>query len=437
MAVTILERPIGQVLSDTAVSAIVSSTYGTGDATFGSAGHGLLDGDFIYVVSNIENYNGFWYVDATGTNTFKIKQYQNGEDVQYIQDANVTYYVSILEHGWSAVHLPITYRLSSDLFPTNNVDTSRSVVSFSNDNGYVVLNLSGSLGTIHSKDYVTLNAIGDVLDGNYQILEWISNTVIIIDLAYDSSYNFSFATVKKYYNNYNVKVRIYSGITTLHQWDSQKITRLLTTLELIPDQNNEIFFSVNEIIKILIETKNNPNIGTQPNNIDFWTNFYISIAESYDDSDGYSIGIYNSGFNADAGNFIGTATNSKLPFKNIHSGFMTDYLMIDSESKFLTNFDSPVLFSNVYQDISFIKINDISQKLTFQWYLNDVLQTTTMQNITGDEGIYRIPLSIDCIYDRVDITLSEEIPPPEPIETLTGQLIISGLAPTIVIGPPT
>lgn len=435
MAVTILERPLGQVLSDTPVSGIVSSTYGTTDATIGSALHGLGDGQVIYVVSNIEDYNGFWSVLTTGLNTFKILPYAGVDPVEYIQDAQVTYYVSELEHGWSAVHLPITYRLSSDLFPINNVDTSRTVTSFSNDDGYVVLNLSGSLGTIHTNDYVTINAISNSLDGNYQILQWISSTVIVIDLAYDSTYNFTDATVIKYYNNYNVKVRVYSGIGSGHEWQTQKPIRLLTTLELIPDSNNEVFFSVNELIKQLIYTVNNPNIGTQPNNIDFWTQFYISIAESYDDSDGYSIGTYTSDFVADATTFLGYAVNADMPFKSENSGFMSDYLLINTESKFLTNFDQPVLFEGIYQDISYLKVNDYDQVMTFQWYLNGVYQNSTYQNITGDEGVYRIPLVANCSYDRVDIFIDEDIPPVE-VLTGTGSVIFTGISPTVEVGPP-
>lgn len=433
MAVTILERPEGQVLNNTGVSALVSSTYGTGDATFGSAAHGLQDGDYVYIESNIEDYNGFWYVDVTGTDTFKVYRYSGGEAAQYIQDAHVTYYVSELTHGWSAVHLPITYRLSSDLYPTNNVDTVRNVTSASDLQGYVVINLSGSLGDVTSYDYLYLNTLDADIDGVYQIIELISPTVLIINLAYDSSIDFTGATAQRYYNNYTIKVRVYSGIGSGHDWQSQKPIRLLTTLEIIPDENNEVFFSVNEIIKSMIETKNNPLIGTQPNNIDFWTQFYISVAESYDDSDGYSLGTYTSDFSADAMTFLGNAVNAKLEFKNQYSGFMSEYLMGPTAGKFLTPFNQPVLFSGIYQDISFIKSLENDYILNKQFYLNGVVGLLEQQTISGDVGIYRIPIEANCDYDRVDIWLTSDLAPD--IEPATGELIITGYAPTVEVGP--
>jgi len=208
MAVTILERPQGQVLSTTGVIGIISSTYGTGDATVGSAVHGLSDGDYIYLVSDIEDYNGFWYVDVTGTDTFELLPYLGGDAVQYIQDATVTYYVSTLTHGWSAVHLPITYRLSSNLYPLNSSDTTRNITSVTDSNGYSVIHLSGSLGSaVNSYDFINITVPNDTeLSGVYQIMEFISPTVLIINLAYDSGNNFTSATAKKEYNNYNICV---------------------------------------------------------------------------------------------------------------------------------------------------------------------------------------------------------------------------------------
>jgi len=196
MAVTILERPQGQVLSTTGIQARVDDAYGSPDATVYSVGHGLSDGAFVYITSNIEDYNGFFYIDSTGSDTFKIKQYSAGDYVQFIQDANVTYYVSTLTHGWSAVHLPITYRLSSNLYPLNSSDTTRTITSVTDSNGYSVIHLSGSLGSaVNSYDFVKITAPNDTeLSGVYQIMEFISPTVLIINLAYDSGNNFTSAT---------------------------------------------------------------------------------------------------------------------------------------------------------------------------------------------------------------------------------------------------
>lgn len=192
MALTILQRPEGQILDTTVHTGTPS---GPGDASFVSSSHGLSDGDYIYVVSAVEDYSGFFYVDVVDTNTFKLKIYSAGSFVQYISDATIEWYSVTTTHGWSCVHLPITYRISNNLFPVNSSDTSRNINSTTDINGWTSITISGSLGTIHSFDFVKLTVPNDTsLSGIYQIVEWISSTVVIINLAYDSSNDFTSAT---------------------------------------------------------------------------------------------------------------------------------------------------------------------------------------------------------------------------------------------------
>lgn len=417
MGLTITERPLGHILSTVPKTGLISSVYGTTDAMVGSASHGLADSTWIYIVSDIENYSGFFVIDLISADTFKLRAHEPGTYVPYIQDATVTWYESELDHGWSAVHLPITYRIASDLYPLNTVDTSRFVSSVSEAHGYTVINASGDLGSgVNSYDFVEIDVVlHPELRGIYQIIEFISPTVIIVNLAYDSSINFTGATVQKRYNNYNVLVQVYAGISASHQWTNEKPYELAATLELIPDENNECFFSVNEILKSYIETRNNLQLGTLPNNIDFWTNFYIKTAERYDDSDGYTFGTTTTpaAFTSDLSNFEGFAVNAKLEFKNFHSGSMSDYLMNDSNGKFLTLFTIPVLFScgddtpDCYQDISFLNPNDGTViTVVKEFYLNGALQTTESEELDiMDSGVIRIPVEANCSYDRVDIHL--------------------------------
>jgi len=416
MAVTILERPEGHILSATANTANVYESYGAGDAQFvAPTVHGLVDGDFIYAESDIEDYAGFWYVDAISTGIFKIKPYANGDYVQFINAGTITWYAYTLTHGWSAVHLPITYRLSTNLYPTNSSDTTRNISSTQNANGYTVILLSGSLGSaVNSYDFVRLTLPSDTeLSGVYQILEFISPTVMIINLAYDSGNNFTGATALKEYNNYNIVVRVYAGINSSHQWTAQKPYELAATLLFTPGDNNEVFFSINEILKSYIETRNNLTLGTLPNNIDFWTNFYIETAESYDDSDGYTFGTYTSNYTSDQANFEGTAVNADLEFKNLYSGYLSPYLMTNNTAKFLTLFTIPVLFScgddtpDCYSDISYL-ITDLYPSVSIKkdFYLNGVQEATTTTSLGElDPGVYRTELEADCDYDRVDLTL--------------------------------
>jgi hypothetical protein len=437
MAVTILERPEGHILDTTSQTATVSESYGAGDAQFVvTTVHDLVDGDYIYAESTIENYAGFWYVDVITTGIFKLKQYPTSDYVQFIASGSITWYKSTLTHGWSAVHLPITYRLSNDLYPTNSQDTSRNISSVTDYNGFSVLHLSGSLGSgINTYDFVQLTVPGDTdLSGIYQIVDFVSPTVLIINLEYDSGNNFTSATALKHYNNYNIVVRVYAGINATHEWTAQKPYELAATLELTPDDNNEVFFSINEILKSYITTRNNLTLGTLPNNIDFWTNFYIDVSESYDDSDGYVFGTYTANFTSDQSTFEGTAVNAKLEFKNTYSGSMSEYLGSDSGIKFLTLFDRPVIFEGQYFDLSFLSDRDDLIYLTKQYYLNGDLVLTENETIsTQGIGVFRVQIEANCSYDYVNVTLFQEFS----IEPETASISYIGISPTIYVGPPT
>jgi len=439
MAVTIVQRPSANVYGS-ALSGRVSSSYGTTDATvYTVPTSGVANGDYIYISSNIEDYNGFWVVETTGSYTFKLKRFDTDSYASYIQDSDITYYISTYSHGWSAVHLPIVYRLSSDKFPVNSVDTSRTISSVVNDNGFVLMNISGSLGSdIKTYDSVKLTAPNQTdISGVYQIVDWISSTVVVINLTYSASYNWVSATIQRYYNNYNILVNVYGGLNSSHEWASQKPYELLSTLQLIPRAaDNDAIFSINDILaKSKVKTENNLTLGTLPNNIDQFCQFYIEVAESYDKADGYSLGTYTSSYTSDQSTFEGYAVNSKLPFKNENAGFMSDYLMVGS-GKFLTLFDEPVIFQDSYSDISFIISIAGTYRIDRQYYLSNVATSLLTETIDFEQGVQRYELSANCDYDRVDVTIYRENPDPV-ISPATGIGIYTGFAPTTYNGTPT
>ncbi len=561
MSVTVLERPIGHVLGSS-VSATIDEQYG-GYATVNKVAHGLADGDYVYIESNIESYNGFWYVNAEGADYFKLRRYAADTDQEFIVNADITYYGVTASHGVSSVHLPITYRLKSDV----NSDTSTvtqeldnrfnqaseettanvnwtaygtnpqksevtlvaaqnseeigwafsfvagttytftqafnrvvnnkpgsstiyirlynafagsfstlvseysysynslasfqitpsanasyyvvyieqtgaladntyqmgdtmisyeqtavstvSVSSFGDDNGYVNLTLSGSIDSgAYPEPFEYLKIEGGLMEGVYQIIEVVSATSITINLVYDSTYVFTSGLVYRHYNNYNILVKVYGGLGSDHAWYSKKPYELLSTLKLIPDSNNEVFFSVNEILKSQIETRNNLTLDTLPNNLDFFTCFYIAYAESYDDSLGsqYILTTYTSDFTDDS--FEGMAVNSKLPFKNIHSGYMSEYV---GGAKFLTLFDS-IKLTGGYQDIS-ILIDDNDND-----YEIDISGSHTAIE-AYDKGVYRLPISATGVYSiyKADVKVSEDLTVSSDSECSNQSIVLSWL----------
>lgn len=422
MAVTIEKRPIGVTLG-AAVSATINSDYSSAFATVNRNAHGLSDGDYVYIKSNIENYNGFFRVDVINANEFLLI---NNPFVYWVGDADITYYPGTSTHGWSCVHLPIVYELKNTRYPINTIDPVRTISGLFNNNGYLRLSVSASLGTFEDLAFIKINnAPNSNFNGVYQILDKLSTTSIIINFAYATATNTGLvgASIQLYYSNYNAVVRIYAGINGSHEHASVKPYELAATLELIPDSNNKCRFSVNEILKSYVETKNNLLKATLPNNTDFWTNFYISVAEQYDLSNGYTIGTFVSGFAQDT--FEGTAANSMLPFKNVHSGYLSDYVMTNSTAKFLTLFAIPVLFGcaddapDCYQDISIIKELDTDYYIRFKGEFNN-----STEIITGKEGVYRIPLPKWCNEDSIEVSIdnNQVVIPPNQWTTFPGNL---------------
>lgn len=396
------------------IDATITEEYGN-SVNINSAGHGLSDGDYIYIESNIEDYNGFWPVQGIDGDNFTIEQYPDGPYVPYIVDANITYCPGVSTHGWSCVHLPIVYRLSNTRFPVNSEDTARTISSFTNDNGYVNLNLSGSLGTFEDLSFIKIsNAPNSDFNGVYQIIDKLATNDVTINLSSSVTTNHDIvgATVQLYYSSYVINVNVYGGLNSSHQWSSQKPYELIATLQLVPDANNQVKFSIAESLKSQIETKSNLLGSTMPNDITQFTMFYIEYWESYDTSDGYVLSTTDGTVTIDQSTFEGVAVNAALPFKNIHSGYLSEYIMTNITAKFLTLFAIPVLFScedeECYQDISFLNEFELIEISLRQEYYSDGSIQATVDKVLGeiDRGLIRAQLdNPNCDYDRVDLTV--------------------------------
>lgn len=396
--VTVVKNPTGHHIIDQAVTADI--TDASGDALVTFPYHSLGTGDFIFIDSDIEEYNGFWYVTTIDVNTFKISEYDGADFVGYEQDLEIQYYQTN-PHVWSSIFLPIVYKISNDLWPVNSVDTAQTVSSFSDDNGYTNLNLSGDLKTgLNALEYVKIeNAVDEDLNGVWQIVEVISNSDVTISLPYAAGNSFTGATVQYYYNNYQVKVKVYGGLNALHPWQHKKPYQEVAELSLTPDENNIVMFSIADYIKGKVAVKNNPIIGSFPLNLDAFTGFYIASGESYDISDNYALGTLETEFAND--DFEGYAITGKLPFKNVYSGSYSDYVFTSgSQSRWLTNFTRLFAIEDLYFDISFIKSIRGDFQIIIDKYASDYLASTETVNYTDQGiGVYRIPIEVSSVYD--------------------------------------
>jgi len=240
---TVIKQPLGHKLTDAELDASVTSS--SGEALFTTLfAHGLVDGQYVYIQSDIESYNGFKYVDQTAYNSFKIRNSPNSSAVAYRQNVDAVYKISVLEHGWQCVHLPIVYELESSIYPTNQTEEdyaypSRVVVSQSDNDGYTQLELNSALPDPVALGWIKLVGTGP-LAGAYQIIEVLQDWSIVIDLAYSSSNSFGGYNVVTYYNNYCANINIYAGLPAGHRWEDEKEYELAATLQLIPDENNKV-----------------------------------------------------------------------------------------------------------------------------------------------------------------------------------------------------
>jgi hypothetical protein len=396
----VVKNPTGHKIIDQSIAAAITDSGG--DALVTLAYHGLGTGDYVYITSDIDEYNGFWYVTSINTDTFKIAEYATADFVSYYQDADIEYYQTN-SHEWNSIFLPIIYKISNDKWPVNTVDTARTISSFSNDNGYSDLTLSGDIGSVdaYRLEFVKISdATDEDLNGVWQIVEVISQSNIVIDLPYSVSNSFSGASIQYYYNSYQVKVKIYSGLNALHPWTTHKPYEEVGILSLTPDENNIVMFSVNDYIKKMIAVKNNLTLFSLPLNLDAFTAFFIQFAESYDESDNYSLSTLETAYETD--DFEGYAVAGKLPFKNIYSGAYSDYVYTDgSPAYWLTLFPELLAVEDKYFDISFIKNIPGLFWVIIEKYVQDYL-TATETIIYTDQGlgVYRIPIVPDAQYDR-------------------------------------
>lgn len=407
MALNIAQRPQGVVLSTTPYSATITNS--SGDALVTYTSHALSSGDVIFITSDSSYYNGFWqavYIDA---NTFKLRRFTYDSSLLYVTNASISFYKSQTTHYFSSVHLPIIYRLQSTLWPTNQADTARTM-TVTNSAGYCAIVASGDIkatGSAQELEYVKIVTDAGTYDGVYKIIDYSSDTSFVIDLEYsaatETSLELGTSTIQYYYSNYHANVRIYAGITGTGA--VIKPVSLITEVEAVPDSDSIVTININEFLKSKVDILlNDPALATMPRDINAFCEFYITYAESYDYTlGGYTLGTYVSSYTDDSGT-VGYAVNSKLPFKNRYSGFMSEYL--GNARKFLTMFTDPVLFVGSYYDIGFINEDLPLIYLRRQRYLNGSLVGTSYDQITDyNEGIYRQQVSQELTEDRVDVSL--------------------------------
>lgn len=409
MALTVVKHPTGHKIIDQAIAAAITDSSGDALITFPT--HGLTTADTIYITSDIDEYNGFWYVTTINANTFKISEYEDADFVEYFQDLDIEYYQTD-PHDWNSVFLPIVYKLHNTRWPVNTSSTVRTISSFSDDNGYTHIIASGPISiTLEVLDYVVISGSSDDINGPYQIVEKFGTLDFVIDLPFRASNDLNGNNIQLYLNNYQVGIKIYAGLPAAHPWQAKKPFVEVAQLSLTPDEDNIVMFSVADYIKSKVAIKNNITLFSLPLNLDAFTGFYIAFNESYDKGDGYTIGREETEYADDE--FEGYAVAGKLPFKNTYSGDYADYVYTDgSPAMWLTVMERLLSVEDKYFDISFIKNILGSFSLIIDKYASDYLTETELVSYSDQGiGVYRIPITPDSAYDSFCVRISVESVP--------------------------
>lgn len=403
--VTVTSRPQGHKIIDQAITAQITDSSGDALVTFAS--HGLSDGDFVYIESDIDEYNGFWEVDAINANTFKLVQ--DGGFVEYYQDQEITYYQT-QSHDWSSVFLPIMYKATNNRWPMNSVDSPQLIVIGVDDNGFTEITTAGPIKSdIKALEFIKISgASTSTANGVWQVVEVSVSNVYTINLPYELAGSLTGASAQYYYNNYQVRVKVYAGLPASHPWQDKKLMEEVAELSLTPDENNNVVFSVSDYIKMKVAIKNNLTLFSLPLNLDAFTGFYIATGESYDASDNYTLYTVESDFTDDT--FQGYAIAGKLPFKNVYAGDYAEYVYTSgSPAKWLTNRERLLAVEGYYFDVSFIKNLEGDFYLEFKKYLSDDYYLTEIVAMTDQGiGVYRIQVDADANYQSICVQAKVE-----------------------------
>lgn len=180
--------------------------------------------------------------------------------------------------SWNALNLPVQYKFDSDLFPVNSVDAIFSIASFSNNGGFLQVELSvDSINTLEG-EYVSLSSV-DVpsYNGAFRIKTVIDAKNFVLYISYNS--DITVGDFQKYYNNYFSEVKVYGGLPSYHPDYLAKPIQEVGILRLIPDTSNSIVASFSGIIKDDVSSSKQLSTGID---LDHFTGFYVEFREGYD-----------------------------------------------------------------------------------------------------------------------------------------------------------
>lgn len=312
-------------------------------------------------------------------------------------------------------NLPIQYTIDNTKFPVNSEDASESFTSVNNNNGLAEI-VTDSATSLVAGDYVTINtsASGTYPTTPLKVISVSGTDQVTLDTPFIVTES---GTVLLYYNNYRIKIEVYAGINTDHPHAYEDAIELIGSFQIRPNSDNQVKADIHKYVKRKLQSQNNIDQNTWPNDLNAWTDFYITYQEIYDDAgtevDGTVID--------DNSEFVGHAINGALQLANAYGGNYYAYiadLNASGQAAWLTFFEQSSYGNRRYFDLSLLSDDGEFEVDIIQYdESGNVLQTDTL-TYTGDgRGVYRIALQ------QVLVDLSTEYLTLQAFDSYTGDAL--------------
>lgn len=303
---------------------------------------------------------------------------------------------------WNAVNLPLQYTIGNDKWPLNSVDAIDTITAVNDKNGYAQIILASTYETYVAKEWVEISSTS-AYNGVHRVRAVDGGNSVTIDFPYSAT---DTGTCQRYYQNYTSLIRVYAGLAPQHEFTSSKPIELIGTIEQKPDSDNLTKADVREYVKDKLEMTYDSSQSSWPNDLNAFTDFYISVAERYDSVSNGEVIDFTSAFtnDNDSGDIIYLkAVHSALQLGNDYGGNMYEYVIFaddpyyDGSAKFMTLFDRPKIIDYIPADISIIIDTDTyNNQFDFvieEYNINGVLLATMSFSIEdSDYGVYRLPI---------------------------------------------
>lgn len=326
-------------------------------------------------------------------------------------------------------HLPIIYRLSSDLWPVNIVDSAPGINLFEASGSYCEVTLAFPAASVVTGNTVKISDSPIAgYNGIWRVIQQTASNKLVLEMPYLGAA--AGAQLQRYYANYQVLVRVYAGIPAGHPLHSDRPISLRGTIPAVPDETGVVEVNVQGyVVADLIPLQNRLCQSLEAgeavgNDTSMWTGFYIEYSEQYDEMVSGQLTTYQgSPWVAElAGGVprIRYAANSVRQPGDFLGYSLGDFALatysVSLRAKFLTAFERPVFFEPFEFDLQIISAfetldgDQLVARLREFSRSGSLLETTDLPFPDDGPGLYRVAVSEhvfdpECSYLSVTIVL--------------------------------